>query len=607
MSIDVSVQVCTFNRRETVLRCVEALSKVVFDPSRFELVVVDDGSSDGSAAAIEAAGMPCRLVVLTPAHAGLASARNVGIRAAIGEVVLFVDDDTLAHPALLQEHWRTHLAHPRAVVAGAVRHVPSPGTPAGRARLSDYSTSFFWTTNVSARRLDLLDAGLFDEDFTEYGWEDLEFGDRLRARGLVRRRNARALVRHVKPAPTRGDLPRMLARAEASGRIRRRVRDQTAHVEGQARDGPHASPAVVLSRAGGMGTAAGQPRGTGARGPLDRNPAPRGGRVVRHRVLSFGRARGQGVARTTMTPQISLVVPTRNRCDTLQQVLPTLLAQTCDPARYEVLLCDYGSDDGTRELVASIGASNVRVVDVRVPGRAGGRNAGVRLARGHIILFTDADILADPSLVDEHLVAHARHPGAAVVGWEVRVDSLDEYRAVKGRPAARRRLHPPWKRRLSWPFFVTGNASARRDDLVRVGLFDESMTEYGHEDLELGYRLQRAGVPIVHHPAAVNFHWHPESLEARSTKMYLSGRATLRMYRTHRDWRILAWLGVNPFSLAWHAALRRDGPVLRRCRASAEASAWCRSLVLEHAYLAGVKDALAGRASRDPIRDTTVR
>ncbi len=59
MTVDISVQLCTYNRRDTVLRCVDALSRVTFDPSRFEVVIVDDGSTDGSAEALESASMAC--------------------------------------------------------------------------------------------------------------------------------------------------------------------------------------------------------------------------------------------------------------------------------------------------------------------------------------------------------------------------------------------------------------------------------------------------------------------------------------------------------------------------------------------------------------------
>jgi glycosyltransferase involved in cell wall biosynthesis len=163
--------------------------------------------------------LPCPLRAVTQAHAGLAAARNAGIRVARGQVVLFIDDDTLADPALLAGHWRSHREHPGSVVVGGVRHVHSPDDPPGRVRrLADLSTSFFWTTNASVGRDELFGAGLFDEAFVEYGWEDLEFGDRLRQRGLRRCRNPRAIVRHVKPPLRTKDVPALISRAEASGR-----------------------------------------------------------------------------------------------------------------------------------------------------------------------------------------------------------------------------------------------------------------------------------------------------------------------------------------------------------------------------------------------------
>ena len=83
----------------------------------------------------------------------------------------------------------------------------------------------------------------------------------------------------------------------------------------------------------------------------------------------------------------------------------------------------------------------------------------------------------------------------AVVGCEVQVDSYDEYLRKSEHPAQRDPLHPPTRKRLSWLYFLTGNASVRRADLERVGGFDESFTGYGHEDLELGYRLEHARRP----------------------------------------------------------------------------------------------------------------
>ncbi len=291
-----------------------------------------------------------------------------------------------------------------------------------------------------------------------------------------------------------------------------------------------------------------------------------------------------------MMPLVSAVVPTRNRRETLEHVLPTLAAQSVSPETYEILLCDTGSSDGTDDLVARLAIPNLTFV--RVEGeRAGARNAGIRLARGAIVLFTDADILADARLVEEHVRAHELHTRTAVVGWESRVESLTDYGDVVAAPERRHRLHRPRVHRLPWYFFLTGNASVERDLLVRAGGFDEAFTTYGHEDLELGYRLHRMGVAIVYHPAAVNYHWHPETFETRCEKMELAGRATVRFYRKHRDWRILLRMGVNPVSLGLHVLLPAGGRVMRACRARAAASAACREIALQHAYLCGVKAA----------------
>ncbi len=296
-----------------------------------------------------------------------------------------------------------------------------------------------------------------------------------------------------------------------------------------------------------------------------------------------------------MKPAISVVIPTLNRCDALERVLPSLADQTLPTDGYEILLCDAGTDDATAQLASRLRLRNARVLACPGLARGPSRNAGIRCARAGLVLFTDADIVAEPDLLERHLRAHERHPDSAIVGCEVRVDSLEELQAVRADPRGRRTLHPGWKRRLSWPFFVTGNASVSRDTLVRVGLFDDAITTYGHEDLELGYRLQHRGVAIRYEPDAVNYHWHPETLHARLAKMEASGRATVAMYRKHRDVRVLLRMGVNPVSWGVHAVLARHGGI-ERWRRRAEASPLARTVVLQLAYVSGVKAEWRSRA-----------
>jgi len=219
MSVDVSVQICTYNRARMALACLDALRNQTFPADRFEVVLVDDGSEDDRLVRTDVGAFPFPLRVLRVPHGGLARARNAGIAASRGEVLLFIDDDTIPHRRLLDEHWQSHQRHPRAVVLGWVNHVSDPDAVGRRRpRLADFSTSFFWTANASVRRRDLAAAGLFDERFTEYGWEDLEVGDRLRDLGLAKRFNRRAVVSHVKHRWRGTDVPGLLRQAEASGR-----------------------------------------------------------------------------------------------------------------------------------------------------------------------------------------------------------------------------------------------------------------------------------------------------------------------------------------------------------------------------------------------------
>ncbi len=295
-----------------------------------------------------------------------------------------------------------------------------------------------------------------------------------------------------------------------------------------------------------------------------------------------------------MQPVISVVIPTYNRLDTLQEVVPTLLAQDLPREQYELLICDSNSNDGTAEYLAGVGArfANVRHLPGAYSGRAMARNAGITAARGEVVMFNDADILASPDLLSRHLQRHQQRDRLAVVGWEVQVRDLADYAYKRDHIAARGHLHPPSRKRLSWLYFLTGNASVQRDDLLRVGGFDESFTGYGHEDLELGYRLQKAGVQIVYEPRAVSYHCQDIPHQDQVQKMKLAGRSTVRFYRKHPDLQVRLNLGMTPVSLGLHAALTRMPIVLGWFDKRAERSKFARDVVQQYHYVSGIKQAL---------------
>ena len=293
-----------------------------------------------------------------------------------------------------------------------------------------------------------------------------------------------------------------------------------------------------------------------------------------------------------MTPIISVIIPTFNRRETLENTLPLLARQTLPPDQYELLLCDSGSTDGTKELIADLNLPNLRHIrPAENRGRSGARNAGIRAAQGEFVLFTDADILPSQDLLEKHLRLHRARPHCAVVGLEVQVDSVAEYEQVRDNPYDKgRHMHGRKDKEISWLFFLTGNASAPRQALLDVGLFDENFTVYGHEDLELGYRLQKAGYPILYNAQAVNYHWHPVPFEERCDKMRHSGVATRRFYNKHRDWSILLRLGVNPVTLGLHALIGAMPGWQAKLRSKKMQTGSGRELTLQYYYLCGYRD-----------------
>jgi glycosyltransferase involved in cell wall biosynthesis len=298
-----------------------------------------------------------------------------------------------------------------------------------------------------------------------------------------------------------------------------------------------------------------------------------------------------------ISPRISVVVPTYNRLDTLQYVIPALLAQDIAADDFEIIVADSLSDDGTAAYLASLAsvAPHLRHLPGPYTGRASARNAGIAAAQAPLILFTDADIIASPDLLSRHLARHARPGGPrAVVGLEVQVDSYADYEAKSAHPSARHELHPRSRKTVDWLYFLTGNASAPRAQLDRVGRFDEDFTGYGHEDLELGYRLKHAGVRLEYEPRAVNYHWHPVPFEQQQGRMELAGKSTVRFYRKHPTLGVQAKLGMTPVSLVLHDVVERAPALKSWIERHAAKPGFARTLSFQYHYLTGIKAALRG-------------
>jgi succinoglycan biosynthesis protein ExoA len=240
-------------------------------------------------------------------------------------------------------------------------------------------------------------------------------------------------------------------------------------------------------------------------------------------------------------PFISVIVPVRNEAPYICCTLDLLLAQRYDLCRFEVLVADGGSADGTRNIVAAYAR---RVPQVRLldnPGRlsSAGRNAAIRASRGDIILLVDGHCRIDDSWHLAEVAAAFDRSGADCLG---RPQSLDMggatalQRAVAAARASRLGHHPASHIYSDQEAFVPPQSVAvayRRSVFERIGLFDEAFDAC--EDVEFNHRAARAGLRCFFTPR-VGVRYHPRAtLSGLFRQMTRYGRGRVRLLRKHPD------------------------------------------------------------------------
>ncbi len=209
-----TVIIPTFNRKGVLAKALEGYQKQSSPELIDELIVVDDGSTDGTEAMVQEfaarAAFPVRY--LRQPNQGPAAARNFGIREARSALVLFTDSDILPERDLVSQHIAWHQANPQmtAAVLGYVTW-PDEIQPTrfmrwyGEHKLFFYDQlrtrrqvdcRFFYTCNVSLKTEFLRGGGWFDEEFKSAAFEDTELGFRLSKKGMKLLYNPAAVAYH---------------------------------------------------------------------------------------------------------------------------------------------------------------------------------------------------------------------------------------------------------------------------------------------------------------------------------------------------------------------------------------------------------------------------
>jgi len=232
-------------------------------------------------------------------------------------------------------------------------------------------------------------------------------------------------------------------------------------------------------------------------------------------------------------PRVSIIIPNWNGLVLLRACLDALRRQTYHD--HEVIVVDNGSSDDSVSALRSE-YPEVRVLALpRNLGYSGGSNAGIRAARGEILVMLNNDTEADPHWLEELVDALDRHPVAGSAASRMMIydqpeilhSAGDIYR-TNGIPDSRgvwQPYGPPFDKE-SYVFGGCGGAVAyRRQMLEAIGLFEERFFMYC-EDVDLNWRAQLAGWKCVYAPKAVVYH-HLSATGGGSLSSYYVGRNTL--------------------------------------------------------------------------------
>ncbi|MFN7160206.1 MAG: glycosyltransferase family 2 protein [Candidatus Gracilibacteria bacterium] len=251
----ISVILTTYNRRPTLELTLKAFEEQTFPWEYFEIIVVNDGSTDDTAEFLERYKNRGNLnfTYITKENEGQGIGRNTGFEHTDGEVILFAQDDIIPTPTFLQEHWKVHQRyftenficlgfttwHQDQNITACMLFLEDVGMQfkykaLAQAKIMDHeyglrlaSHKFFYTSNISMKR-SLFRRQHFDPRYKKYGWEDVELGFRLEKdeRAIILYNpNAKAYHMHETDVP---DMARRMEQvgksAKASMKINKRLK-----------------------------------------------------------------------------------------------------------------------------------------------------------------------------------------------------------------------------------------------------------------------------------------------------------------------------------------------------------------------------------------------
>jgi len=226
-----------------------------------------------------------------------------------------------------------------------------------------------------------------------------------------------------------------------------------------------------------------------------------------------------------------VIISTYNRKDALARCLDSLFNQTYPKERFEIVVVDDGSDDGTSALAGTL-LSKIRYFRQEHKGISAARNLGLKNAGKGIAAFIDDDCIPATDWIEQMARYHDIYPGAKVIQGSIGNFFSDNLWAVSMQSS----IDAGLMRREKGDFIdwiLTGNISFKKEVLERAGGFDEELKHC--EDYDLAYKLKCKGEKIYYAPKIFVYHCHRVRLGEFVIQQFNFGRGRYRLDSKWKD------------------------------------------------------------------------
>jgi len=277
-----------------------------------------------------------------------------------------------------------------------------------------------------------------------------------------------------------------------------------------------------------------------------------------------------------MPVEVSVIIPTHNRCNSLKKTLYSLINQTYPKENYELIVIDDGGSDATERMVESIKKNthlNIKYFWQKNQGPAAARNLGIKHVSADIIAFTDDDCIVHPDWLENIAKAYEKNPDAMIIGGET-LPPKGRIVAAVGQGLTKNAFFDYVDGKKQAIFFPTCNASFRREVFDNAGLFDTDFPLAAGEDLEFCWRCFKKGMKLLYQPQIKVTHYCAANLKQYAKQSFNYGRGNyltklkqpdhpeIKGIETNRGWRFFGYcikefIYTIPFALIFTGRLKK--------------------------------------------------